>query len=129
MDRSPPPMKQAEQNVLSSDVVDAESFAFGQGPLKRSLSAGSERNLAPRCLLLLGIEVPQKGANLVEGCPKRFESSGSHSLFLTDYAEQQMTVINEVVVQLSRLFLGENDDLPGPLGKSLKDLKPPLPAD
>jgi hypothetical protein len=55
-----------------------------------------------------------------EADPHAFKGTSSDALAFVDEAEENVFSANVVVVEESRLFLSEDDDPPGPIGKPFK---------
>ena len=117
---------EAEQDVLGADVVVAELQRFAQGQLEHLLGARRERDVAGRLLLTLADDVLHLLAHGVERDAEGLQRLGGDTLTLVDQAEQNVLGADVVVVEHLGLFLGQDDDATGSVGKSLKHVIAPL---
>jgi hypothetical protein len=111
--------------VLGADVVVAEREGLAQRELEDLLRARGERDLARGDLVALADDAGDLRADLLHRDVERLEDAGSEPLFLAKQAKQDVLGPDVVVLERPRLVLGENDDLPGPLGESLEQLLRP----
>ena len=119
---------EAEQDVLGADVVVSERERLAEGELEDLLGAGREGDLAGGDLLAGADDADDLGAHALDGDVEGLEDAGGKALLLAQQAEQDVLGADVVVLERPRLFLREDDHLPGPLCESLKQLvKPPLP--
>ena len=114
-----------EQDVLGADVVVAELQCLAQRQLENLLGAGSERDVADWGLPPWPMISSTWLAHGFERDAERLERFGRDALALVDQAEQDVLGPDVVVVEHSRLFLGENDHTAGPVGKPLEHLATP----
>jgi hypothetical protein len=113
---------EAEQDVLRADVVVSELQCLTEAELKDLLRAGREGNVAGRLLLTLANDVLHLLAHRVEGDVERLESLCCNAFTLVDQSEQDVLGADVVVVEHLGLFLGQDNDATGAIGKSLKHL-------
>src|SRR4051812_1048316 len=119
---------EAEQDVLGSDVVVAKAQSLAQGELEHLLGAGSERDLAGGDLLARADDAHDLCADALDRDVERLEDPSGKALLLTEQAEEDVLSADVVVLERSRLFLRENDDLAGPFRESLEHALLVLPA-
>ena len=116
---------QAEEHVLGTDVVVAELQRLAQRQLQDLLGPGGEgrgsggrrTGRADRLLDLL--------ANRLEADTERLERLGRHALTLVDEAQQDVLSADEVVVEKSRFFLGQDQDSSGSVSETFEHAGPP----
>ena len=113
---------EAEQDVLGADVVVAEAERLAQRELEHLLGARRERDLAGGDLLAGTDDPDHLRAHALDGDVERLEDAGCKTLLLTEQAEQNVLGADVVVLELPRLFLGEDDDLAGSLCESLEQV-------
>src|SRR4051812_775423 len=119
---------EAEQDVLGADVVVAKAQRLAQGELEHLLGTRSERDLAGGDLLARADDAHDLGAHALDGDVERLEDPSGKALLLAEQAEEDVLRADVVVLERSRLFLRENDDLAGPFRKSLEHVLLVLPA-
>src|SRR3954463_5653988 len=117
-----------EQDVLGSDVVVAKAQSLAQGELKHLLGARSERDLAGGDLLARADDAHDLCADALDRDVERLEDPSGKALLLAEQAEEDVLSADVVVLERSRLFLRENDDLAGPFRESLEHALLVLPA-
>ena len=116
---------QAEEHVLGADVVVAELQRLPQRQLQDLLGPGRERRgsggrrsgRTDRLLDLL--------ADGLEADTERLERLGRHALTLVDQAQQDVLGADEVVIEKSRLFLGQDQDSSGSVSETFEHAGPP----
>jgi hypothetical protein len=113
---------EAEQDVLGADVVVAEAQRLAQRELEHLLGARRERDLAGGDLLAGADDPHDLPADALDGDVEALEHPRGETLLLAQQAEQDVLGADVVVLERARLFLGKNDDLPGPLCESLEHL-------
>ncbi len=113
---------EAEQDVLGADVVVAERERLAERQLEDLLGARGERDLAGGDLLAGADDADDLGAHALDSDVERLEDAGGEALLLAEQAEQDVLGADVVVLERPRLFLREDDYLPGPLCESLKHL-------
>ena len=86
------------------------------------MARGRERDLAGGDLLAGADDADHLGADALDGDVERLEDAGGEALLLAQQAEQDVLGADVVVLERPRLFLGEDDDLAGPLCESLEHL-------
>src|SRR5690606_3320633 len=91
-----------------------------EAELKHLLRAGREGNVAGGLLLALADDVLHLLAHGVEGDAETLQRLGGYAFALVNEAGQDVLSADVVVVEHLRLFLGEDDDPTGVVGKSLK---------
>ena len=111
---------EAEQDVLGADVVVAQAQRLAQRELEHLLRARRERDLAGGDLLAGADDADDLSADALDGDVERLEHPRRETLLLTEQAEQDVLGTDVVVLEDAGLFLGQNDDLAGPLCKALK---------
>ena len=111
---------QAEQDVLGADVVVAERERLAQRQLEHLLRPRRERDLAGGDLLTGADDPHHLGADPLDGDVERLEHPRGEALLLAQQPEQDVLGADVVVLEGPRLFLGEDDHLPGPLCESLE---------
>jgi hypothetical protein len=111
-----------EEDVLGPDVVVTEREGLAQRQLEHLLGARRERDLAGGDLVTLADDARHLRAHLFHRDVERLEYAGGETLLLAKEAQKDVLRADVVVLQGSRLVLGENHDLPCPLGESLEQL-------
>ncbi len=111
---------QAQQDVLSANVVVAQLQRFAQRELQNLLGARSERDMSRWGLLPLANNLLHLFTHGAQGDVQGLERFGCNSVTFVDEPEQQVLGADVVVVEHARLFLGEHDNATGTVGKSLK---------
>ena len=111
---------QAEQNVLGADVVVAELQRLAQAQLQHLLGARGERDVARRRLLALADDLLDLAANAFQRDAQRLQRLGRYALTLVNKSQQDVLGADVVVVEHPGLFLRQDDDPAGTVGKSLK---------
>src|SRR5699024_5292813 len=111
---------EAEQDVLSPDVVVLELPRLPQREVQYLLRAGGEGDVTGRCLLALADDLLHLGPNRLEGNVQRFQSFRRNPIALMDEDEQEVLSADVVVVEHPGVFLCEDDDQTCCVGKSFK---------
>src|SRR3712207_1551025 len=111
---------QAEQDVLGADVVVAQAQRLTEGELEHLLGAWREGDLTGGDLFAGADDAHDLRAHTLDGDVQRLEDAGGEALFLTQQTEQDVLGADVVVLERARLFLRENDHLPGALCESLE---------
>ena len=108
--------------MLGADVVVAERERLAERQLEHLLGARRERDLAGRDLLAGADDADDLRPHALDGDVQGLEDAGGEALLLAEQAEQDVLGADVVVLERPRLFLREDDYLPGPLCESLKHL-------
>ena len=111
---------EAQQDVLRADVVVSELQRLTKGELQDLLGAGGEGNVAAGSLLALPDDLLNLRAHGFERDAQALQSLGCDTLALVDEAEQDVLGADVVVVEHPGLFLGQDNDPSGPVGKPLE---------
>ena len=116
---------QAQEHVLGADVVVAELQGLAQRQLQDLLGPGRERRgtggrRTGRADGLLDL-LPHR----LQADPERLERLGRHALTLVDEAQQDVLSADEVVVEQSRFFLGQDQDSSGSVSETFEHARPP----
>src|SRR4051794_12840849 len=111
---------EAEQDVLGADVVVAEAERLAESELEHLLRAWREGDLPGGDLLARADDPNDLGADALDGDVERLEDAGRKALLLAKEPEQDVLGPDVVVLERSRLFLREDDDLAGPFRESLE---------
>ena len=111
---------QAEQDVLGADVVVVQLQRLAQRELEGLLRPRGERDVpAGRC----GAGADD-GRDLLPGAfqrhPDARKGAAGEPIGLAEQPEQDVLGADVVVMQPPGLFLGQDDDVPGAVGESLK---------
>ena len=67
-------------------------------------------------------------AHGLQADPKGLERLGRHALTLVDEAQQDVLGADEIVVEQSRLFLGQDQDPSGSVSETFEHARPPAPT-
>ena len=113
---------QTEEHVLGADVVVAELQRLAQRQLQDLLGPGRERRRAGRRRTGRADRLLHLLAHGLEADPERLERLGRHALTLVDEAQQDVLGADEVVVEQSRLFLGQDQDSSGSVGETFEQV-------
>src|SRR5690606_39994658 len=113
---------EAEQDVLSADVVVAELQRFAQGQFKDLLGARRERDVSGRLLLALADDVLHLLAHGVERDAQRLQRLGCNAFALVNEAKQNVLSTDVVVVEHLGLFLGQHNYTTSSVSKSFEHL-------
>ena len=116
---------QAEEHVLGADVVVAELQGFPQRQLQDLLGPGRERRGSGRGRSGRADRLLDLLAHRFEADTERLERLGRHALTLVDEAQQDVLGADEVVVEQSRFFLGQDQDSSGSVSKTFEHAGPP----
>ena len=119
---------EAEQDVLGADVVVAQAQRLAEGELEDLLGARGERDLPGRHFLAGADDAHDLRAHALHSDVEGLEHASGKPLLLAQQAEQDVLGPDVVVLERSRFFLRENDDLTGPFCKSLEHVLLVLPA-
>ncbi|CAG7170935.1 hypothetical protein PICSAR21_03545 [Mycobacterium avium subsp. paratuberculosis] len=111
---------QAQQDVLGADVVVAELQRLAQAQLQHLLGARGERDVSGRRLLALADDLLDLAADALQRDAQRLQRLGRHALALVDQTQQDVLGADVVVVEHPGLFLRQDDDPAGAVGKSFK---------
>ena len=111
---------EAEQDVLGADVVVAEAQRLAERELEDLLRTRRERDLPARHLLTGADDAHDLGAHALDGDVEGLEDAGGEALLLAEQTEEDVLGPDVVVLERARLFLRENDHLPGSLCESLE---------
>ena len=111
---------QAEQDVLGADVVVAELQRLAQRQLQHLLGPRRERDVPGRGLLALADDLLDLLADGLERDAERLQGLGGDAFALVDQAEQDVLGADVVVVEHPGLFLGQDDNPTGAVGKPLE---------
>ena len=109
-----------EQDVLGADVVVPERERFSKRELEHLLGTRCERDLTRRDLVALADDPRDLRAHLLDRDVERLEHARGEPFLLAQQPEQDVLGPDVVVLQLSRLVLGEDDDLARTLGEPLE---------
>ena len=111
---------EAEQDVLGADVVVPERQRLAKCQLEDLLGAGGERDLA-RGHLFPGPDDPDDlRPDLLHRDFKPLEDPCRETFLFAQQAEEDVLGPDVVVLEGTRLFLGQDDDLARPLGEPLE---------
>ena len=111
---------ESEQDVFGPDVVVAERQRLTQRELEDLLGARGERDLA-RGHLFAGPDDPDDlRPDLLHRDLKPLEDPCRETFFFAQQAEEDVLGPDVIVLEGTRLFLGQDDDLARPLGEPLK---------
>ena len=113
---------QAEQDVLGADVVVTELQRLAQAELEDLLGARRERDVPARGLLALADGLLDLGPNGLQRDVEALERLGRDAFTLVDEAEQDVLGADVVVAEHPCLFLGQDDDPTGTVGKPLEHI-------
>jgi hypothetical protein len=111
---------QAEQDVLGADVVVPKAERLAEGELEDLLRAGREGNLTGGDLLAGADDAHDLCAHPLDGDVEALEDAGRKALLLAQQTQEDVLRADVVVLERARLFLRENDHLPGALCESLE---------
>jgi hypothetical protein len=111
---------EAEQDVLSPDVIVTERKRLSQRELEHLLRARCERNLAGCDLVALTDDPRDLSAHLFDGDVEGVENLCRSARLLPEEAEQDVLGADVVVVELPGLLLREDDCLTRTLGEALE---------
>ena len=89
----------------------AERERLAQRELEDLLGARGERDLACRHLVALADDARDLGAHLLDGDVERLEDARRETFLLAQQPQQDVLGADVVVLQRTRLVLGEDDDL------------------
>ena len=115
-----PLAEQSQQDVLGTDVLMAELVRLPQRQLEHLLGPRRERDVPGRRPLPPADDLLHLPADRLQADSQRLQRPGRDALALVDQAEQQMLGADVGVVKHPGLFLGQDHDPPGPVGKPLK---------
>src|SRR3712207_944050 len=111
---------QPEQDVLGADVVVPEAQRLAQRELEDLLRTRGERDLTGGDFLTGAHDAHDLRAHPLDGDVEALEDAGGQTLLLAQQSEQDVLGADVVVLERSRLLLGEDDHLAGPLCESLE---------
>ena len=111
---------EAEQDVLSTDVIVTKLKCLTQRQLKHFLGARRERYMTGRGLLALPDNLFDLLAHGLQADAKRLKRLGCDALALVNESEQDVLSTDVVVVKHPGLFLSQNHNPPRPVGKPLE---------
>ena len=103
-----------------ADVVVAEAQGLTQGQLEDLLGAGGEGNLPGGDLLAGAHDQDNPSADALDGDIEALEHPCRKALLPAEQPEQDVLGADVVVLESSRLLLGENNHLAGPFCESLE---------
>ncbi len=112
--------------MLGTDVVVAEGERLAQRKLEHLLRTRRERDLAGRDLVALTDDPRHLGANLLDSDVERLEHARGEAFLFAQQPEQDVLRADVVVLQGTRLVLGEYHHLTSPFGKSFEQVLRPL---
>ena len=98
----------------------AERQRLAQSQLEHLLRPRREGDLPARDLFAGADDPHDLGADALDGDVEALEDAGRQALLLAEQAEQDVLGPDVVVLERSRLLLGEDDDLAGALCESLE---------
>ena len=111
--------------MLGADVVVPELERLAERELEDLLGARRERDVPGRCLLALADDLLDLLAYGLERDTQGLEGLGCDALALMDQTQKDVLGTDVVVVEHPGLFLGQDDDPAGPVGKPLEHLHSP----
>ena len=106
--------------MLRADVVVTEAQRLAERELQDLLRARREGDLARGDLLARPDDAHDLRSHAFDGDLKALEDAGGKTLLLAQQTEEDVLRPDVVVLERTRLFLRENDDLTGALGESLE---------
>ena len=117
---------EAQQEVLSPDVIVTELTRLLDGQFENPLGLGSERNFTERQRLgEAGKGALDLGFDGLEAKAQALEDCRGDTFTVTDETEKHVLGSHEVVPESPRFFPRQDDDSPGPFGEPFKHWCPP----
>lgn len=111
---------EAEEDVLRADIVVTELEGLAKRQFEDLLCPWRERNVSAWCLGALTDDLNDLTPDGFEADPHALKGASGDTLPFVDEAEQDVLCADVVVVEETRLFLSEDNDPPGPIGKPFK---------
>jgi hypothetical protein len=111
---------EAEEDVLSADVVVTELEGFAKRQFEDLLRPRCEWDMPTWRLGALADDLDDLAADRFETDPHALEGTGGDALTFVDEAKEDVFSADVVVVEEPSLFLSEDDDPSGPIGKPFK---------